>query len=216
MIFPLALKQDRIPRPPDRTGGFMPHTGASDANATPASLLHRLRQPADRRAWDEFAELYVPVLFQWARAIGLQDADAADLVQDVFAHLMTRLPVFDYDRDGSFRGWLRTVLVNRRREQLRRRRPTGLDDVALANLADSEVADPFASGVYRQALLRQALGRLKGTVSDLHWRAFEAVALDGRPAPAVARELGLSLNAVYVAKSRMLQTLREELAGLLD
>src|ERR1700722_9457419 len=88
---------------------------------TPASLLHRLRQPCDRRGWDQFVELYSPLLFSWARRVGLQDADAADLVQDVFAILVRKLPEFKYDPTRGFRNWLRTLTLNKWREFLRRR-----------------------------------------------------------------------------------------------
>jgi RNA polymerase sigma-70 factor (ECF subfamily) len=90
---------------------------------TPASLLERLRQPGDGAAWDWFARLYTPLLF-WARRTGLQETDDADLVQEVFALLVRKLPEFRYEPGGSFRGWLRTVLVNKWRELNRRRPPT--------------------------------------------------------------------------------------------
>ena len=78
-------------------------------NTTSFSLLERLRQPSDSAAWDRFVELYTPLLFYWGRRAGLQSADAADLVQDVFEVLLRKLPEFQYDRQKSFRSWLRTV-----------------------------------------------------------------------------------------------------------
>src|SRR5262245_43331242 len=89
---------------------------------TPVSLLERLRQPADAAAWERFVELYTPCIYAWARRAGLPPDDAADLVQDVFALLVTKLPAFVYDpARHSFRGWLPTVTLNRWREQARRR-----------------------------------------------------------------------------------------------
>jgi RNA polymerase sigma-70 factor (ECF subfamily) len=79
---------------------------------TPASLLHRLRQPNAVDAWPRFVELYTPLLYYWAKRLGLQQQDAADLVQDVFVLLVQKLPEFAYDRHKSFRGWLRTVTLN--------------------------------------------------------------------------------------------------------
>src|SRR5688500_2921015 len=87
---------------------------------TPASLLQRLRQPGDDDAWKRFVRLYTPLLFYWARKLGQQESDAADLVQEVFTLLVRELPAFTYDRQRSFRGWLRTVLTNKWRELLRR------------------------------------------------------------------------------------------------
>lgn len=87
---------------------------------TPASLLERLRQPAPESAWTRFVQLYTPLLFFWARRLGLRDADAADLVQDVLVLLVRKLPEFSYDRNKSFRAWLRTVTLNCWRNGARR------------------------------------------------------------------------------------------------
>src|SRR5262245_60040259 len=88
---------------------------------TPASLLERLRRPDDREAWARFVELYTPLLYFWARRTGLQQADAADLVQEVLAVLFRKLLEFTYDKQRSFRNWLRTVTLNKWRETVRRR-----------------------------------------------------------------------------------------------
>jgi RNA polymerase sigma-70 factor (ECF subfamily) len=71
-------------------------------HTTPVSLLQRLRQSSAQTAWSRFVELYTPLLFSWARRCGLNDTDAADLVQDVFTHLIARLPEFQYDRHAAF------------------------------------------------------------------------------------------------------------------
>src|SRR3954469_13630687 len=94
---------------------------------TPASLLERLRQPEATGAWTRFVELYTPLLFAWAGRLGLQEADAADLVQEVLLALHRTLPAFVYDPHRRFRHWLRTVLVNKHRENLRRRQPSVVD-----------------------------------------------------------------------------------------
>jgi RNA polymerase sigma-70 factor (ECF subfamily) len=90
-------------------------------NPTPVSLLERLRRPDERAAWDRFVELYTPLLYYWARRAGLQESDAADLVQDVFALLVQKLPEFTYEPGRSFRAWLHTVTLNKWRERHRRR-----------------------------------------------------------------------------------------------
>src|SRR5207249_3220077 len=84
------------------------------------SLLERLRQPAGRAAWDRFVELYTPMLYAWTRRLGLQPPDAADIVQDVFTILVQKLPGFQYDPHKSFHAWLKTVLMNRWKDKLRR------------------------------------------------------------------------------------------------
>src|SRR5260370_37897418 len=87
---------------------------------TPVSLLQRLRQPAAQAAWERFVQLYTPLLRAWAHRLGLRDGDCDDLVQDVFAVLVRKLPEFEYRPDQRFRGWLWTVLLNKYREQRRR------------------------------------------------------------------------------------------------
>src|ERR1700756_3431118 len=104
-------------------------------HTTPVSLLERVRQPGEQQAWARLVELYTPLLFYWTRRMGLQESDAADLVQDVFAVLVHKLPAFDYDPRKSFRAWLRTVLHNKWRDQRRRgtaaQFPTGAPDPAI-------------------------------------------------------------------------------------
>src|SRR5271154_45229 len=92
-------------------------------HTTSVSLLERLRQPAEQDAWNRFVHLYTPLLFAWADRAGLQSHDAADLVQDVFVLLLRKLPEFTYDSRQSFRGWLRTVALNKWRESRRRQPP---------------------------------------------------------------------------------------------
>src|SRR5262249_58188030 len=91
-------------------------------HTTSASLLERLRQPAQQESWTLFVKLYTPLIFYWARRTGLKEEDAADLVQDVFTLLVKKMPEFQYAPGKSFRGWLRTVTLNKWRE--RQRRPT--------------------------------------------------------------------------------------------
>src|SRR5688500_1099737 len=90
-------------------------------HTTPVSLLERLRRPAEAEAWEGFVELYTPLLFHWARDAGLQESDASDLVQDVFAALVAKMPDFVYDPRKSFRSWLRTVTLNRWRDKMKQR-----------------------------------------------------------------------------------------------
>lgn len=186
-------------------------------HTTPVSLLERLRQPADQAAWARFVELYLPLLFYWARRLGLGEADAADLVQEVFVTLVEKLPAFRHDRDRSFRSWLRTLLTNRWRDARRRRaaRPQQVNAVALEDVADTDAPDVLEEAEYRRQVVAQALALLEGEFQARTWRAFRAHGVDGRPAAEVAAELGVSVNAVYLATSRVLRRLRAELEGLL-
>jgi RNA polymerase sigma-70 factor (ECF subfamily) len=187
-------------------------------NTTPVSLLKRLRRPAEPKAWERFVELYTPLIYSWARRLGLQPADAADLVQEVFTVLVQKLPEFEYDRHGSFRAWLKTVTLNKWRENQRRRaaRPLPMNDGALSELAAPDPADACWETEYRQHLVRRALQVMQADFHTATWKACWEHVVAGRPAVEVAAELGISTDAVYAATSRVLRRLRQELEGLLD
>jgi RNA polymerase sigma-70 factor (ECF subfamily) len=186
-------------------------------DTTSLTLLERLRQPHDQEAWARFAELYTPLLYRWARRTGLQESDAADLVQDVLGLLVRKLPAFRYDCRGSFRRWLRVVTLNRWRETLRRA-GTALR-TNCEELDQAAVADPtadFEEAEYRQQLVGRALRLLEPEFSPLTWRAFREHVVAGSDAVEVAAALGISVGTVYAAKSRVLTRLRQYIHGLLD
>jgi RNA polymerase sigma-70 factor (ECF subfamily) len=187
-------------------------------HTTSQSLLERLRRPDRADAWVRFVELYTPLLFHWARRMGLQESDAADLVQEVFALLLEKLPEFTYDPRRSFRGWLRTVTRNKWREIQRRRVPVPVDaqGAVLAGLEDPAGTEAFWEEEYRQHLVGRVLRLLQTEFEPATWQAFWEFVVRDRPAADVAREQSISTNAVYLAKSRVLRRLRRELEGLLD
>jgi RNA polymerase sigma-70 factor (ECF subfamily) len=186
-------------------------------DSTSPTLLERLRSPQDQQAWRRFVELYTPLLLYWAGRAGLQPQDAADLVQDVLAQLVTALPDFRYDGQGTFRGWLRRVTLNKWADIRRRRVPTPIDadGEQLAQLAGPD-SERFWQEEYQQHLVRRALEIMQDHFEPVTWRACLETTLHDRPAADVARELGISEASVYTAKSRVLRRLREELAGMLD
>jgi len=185
---------------------------------TPASLLERLKQPAQSDAWDRFVRIYTPFIYHWARQAGLQTSDAADLVQEVLTSLLQKLPEFNYDGHKSFRAWLRTVTLNKWRDQCRRRavQPVHGAGHNVAELADPDPHDSFAEAEYRQQLVARALELMRSEFQEATWQACWQFVACGRPATDVAQELGISENAVYLAKGRVLRRLRRELEGLLD
>jgi RNA polymerase sigma-70 factor (ECF subfamily) len=185
---------------------------------TPVSLLERLRGSEQPAAWARFVELYTPVLFAWARRLGLQTQDAADLVQEVFTVLVQKLPEFQYDRQHSFRCWLRTVTLNKWRDACRRRNvlPLCPDGEPLAELAGPEGPVNVAETEYRQHLVARALELMQAEFQPVTWKACWEFVVKDRPASEVANELGITVNAVYLAKGRVLRRLRAELEGLLD
>jgi RNA polymerase sigma-70 factor (ECF subfamily) len=187
-------------------------------NTTSVSLLERLRQPVEREyAWRRFVQLYTPLLYHWARLLGLSSADAADLVQEVFALLVRQLPQFAYDRQKSFRGWLHTVFLNKWRD-LRRRAAAAphAGDSAVEEASGPDPIADFDEAEYRQHLVQRLLQLMQTEFHPTTWKACWEFVVADRPAADVARELGITVNAVYLAKSRVLTRLRQELDGLLD
>jgi RNA polymerase sigma-70 factor (ECF subfamily) len=184
---------------------------------TPASLLEKLRQPGQPHAWNRFVDLFTPLLYHWARGVGLQSSDASDLVQDVLLLLLRKLPDFHYDPHRSFRAWLKTVTLNRWRSG---RRAAGLPREpganSLAEVAGEDPAEALWEAEYQQHLLARALRVMKADFQPTTWKACWEHVVCGRPAAEVAAELGISCASVYSAKSRVLRRLRQELAGLLD
>lgn len=179
---------------------------------TSASLLERLRQPNQPEAWARFVRLYTPLLYTWARAAGASGSDAADLVQDVFVVVLETLPGFTYDRHQSFRAWLRTVTFNRWRDLVKRRRPL------LVDAPEPEIADPLPAlweREYQRHLAARALELMQAEFQPNTWRACWLSVVEGRSAADIGAELGMSENAVWVARSRVLRRLRQELRGLL-
>lgn len=183
--------------------------------STPVSLLERLRHPVDQEAWSRFVDLYSPVIYSWGRQVGLKESDAADLAQDVFTILVQKMPSFAYESGGSFRAWLRTVTLNKWRENLRRHAARREGGGPVPDLPTRE-ADSFWDGEYRQHVIAQALRVMQADFEPQTWKACWMMVVDGQPAAQVAAQLSLSTGTVYAAKCRVLARLRQELAGMLD
>ncbi len=189
---------------------------APQTDATSATLLERLRQPGPEQAWSRFVELYTPLLYHWALHLGCQPHDAADLVQEVFALLVEKLPEFTYDPRRSFRAWLRTVALNKWRESRRKAAAAPATGTDLAHVHAPDGAEALWEAEYRDRLVGRALELMRSDFQAATWKACWEHAVMGRPAAEVAAELGVSANAVYLATSRVLARLRQELGGLLD
>jgi RNA polymerase sigma-70 factor (ECF subfamily) len=181
-----------------------------------------LRDGSDVDAWREFVHLYAPVIYGFARKRGLQDADAADLMQEVLRSVASTAHRLDYDPGrGTFRGWLFTVTRNKVFNFLegRSRRVQGSGDSRVqqrleqhADAAGMLSADWEAD--YQRALASQAMAKVKGEFQAATWEAFLQTAVDGRTPAEVAKRVGLSVGAVYVAKSRVIARLRQEIERL--
>jgi RNA polymerase sigma-70 factor (ECF subfamily) len=195
-----------------------------EPQGTRVSLLVRIRDPAGDEAWRQFVALYAPLVYGFSRRRGLQDADAADLTQDVLRAVTTAAGRLQYDpQRGSFRSWLFTVARNNLNTFLdnRRRRPGGQGDggtSAQIALEEHPAREDDEALLWGQDFQRQrfawAAGQIRGGFEERSWQAFWRTAVEGRPARQVAVELGLSLGAVYIARSRILARLRERIREL--
>jgi len=191
---------------------------------TSASLLQRLREQPQGEAWQRLVGIYTPLLKQWLGRYGLQASDVDDLVQDVMAVVVREMPQFEHhQRAGAFRRWLRTILVNRLRGfwRARENRPQAGGDSDLGQMLD-QLEDP-QSGLsqlwdkeHDRHVMARLLEQIEAEVRPPTWQAFRRVVLDGKDEETVATELGISVNAVFIAKSRVLARLRREAQDLLD
>jgi RNA polymerase sigma-70 factor (ECF subfamily) len=183
---------------------------------TRLSLLVRLRDGGDAEAWADFVNLYAPLVYGLARRHGLQDADAADLSQDVLRALVGAVPQFRYDpARGKFRGWLFTVARNQLRKFLtaRRRQPVGTGDRGACCLLRQQAAPEEVAAweqEYQARLFELASQRVRDCFRPATWQAFWRSTVQGEEPSQVGAALGMSVGAVYIARTRVLARLREE------
>ena len=190
-------------------------------NTTSESLLLRLNTLAhdsiDESAWQEFVKIYTPLIFNWAQKIGLSDTDASDLVQDVLLLAFQKLPQFSYDRQMSFRGWLRTVTVNKYREK--RRRLSAQQAVASNSILEAlqpvDIAQSTWDIEYARMLVAQAMQLMRADFAEPTWAALELVVGKQVAVDEASQTTGVSVWTIYSAKARLLKRLRNELKGLL-
>jgi RNA polymerase sigma-70 factor, ECF subfamily len=190
---------------------------------TSLSLLDRLQRPADEDAWVRFHSLYCPLIRRWIdRAAGFSD-EADDVAQEVLLVVLRELPGFVRQRDGSFRTWLRQITANRLRTFWRQRAGrliVGQPDATAAFL--DQLEDPNGNLTkewdrdHDRHVFNHLLTIVQTDFTTESWLAFRRFAIDGLSAGAVATELGLTTNAVLLAKSRVLKRLREEAGDLIE
>jgi RNA polymerase sigma-70 factor (ECF subfamily) len=187
-------------------------------NASPStrySLLLRIADPQNHAAWQQFVEIYEPLVYRLARRQGLQDADAHNLCQEVFQAVAKSARQWTRDTcPGSFRGWLfrvaRNLVVDTFRAQRREVRGTGNSGVQ--QLLENVPGDAGEQGhsvetEYRRHLLSVAARLVQGEFSESTWLAFWRTAVESREVADVAAELGMSTGAVYIARSRVVARL---------
>jgi RNA polymerase sigma-70 factor (ECF subfamily) len=193
----------------------------TEAPPTAPSLLVRIRDERDGDSWSRFVFTYQPLVSEFLRRQGLQEADAADLTQEVLARVAAAIKSFEYEpQRGAFRGWLFTIVKNCQRRFYEHRKigQQGSGDTRVMHvLAEVPAADADEDEwnlEYERHLLARAAREVRGDFRDETWQAFWATAVDGRSAQSAASELSMSVAAVYMAKHRVTSRLREHIRYL--
>ena len=181
---------------------------------TSLTWLGRLAGSATEGDWKQLLDVYGPLLRGWLSRSGAVAADHDDLIQDVLMVVVRRVSEFEHRGPGAFRAWLRGILANRLRKYFRDRPPSA------AAIDLDAVADPDSvlgrawDREHKEYLAAWALRLVEGDFAPATWAAFRRQVLDGVPAAQAAAELGLTVNAALIAKSRVLRRLRDEARGL--
>lgn len=189
---------------------------------TRPTLILQLAGGCDRQAWDQFVEIYAPLVYRYARRRGLQDSDAADVSQQVLLRVSDALQRGKYSPGrGTFRGWLFTVARNETADRLgerwRRLQARGGTSAlqALQQVEDRREVEAWQED-YDHQLLEWASQQVKAEVQPTTWAAFWQTAIERRRGEDVAAELGLSMAAVYLAKSRVIKRIRARIHSIDD
>ena len=187
-----------------------------DPHATQASLLIRVQNSDDQDSWRDFADIYGPLIEAYGRRHGLQHADASDVAQDVLTSIHDAIKRFDYDpKKGAFRGWLFNITRNQLRDHVRKhnRSPRATGETVIQNLLSEQPADPREEEIWNreheQYLFRWAANQIRSSFQEQTWKAFWLTAVENLGGQQVADRLNISVGAVYIAKSRVLNKLKE-------
>ncbi len=190
-------------------------------SGTRITLLGRLRSnPGDPAAWAEFVDRYGGKIYGWCRRWQLQEADAQDVTQAVLLKLATKLRDFRYDPSRSFRAWLRTLTHHAWSDFLEARGRAGLgsgDSHVIDLLNHVAARDDLARELeetFDRELLAEAMARVRLRVAPQTWEAFRLTALEGLSGAEAAQQVPMQVAQVFVAKRRVQNMLREEIARL--
>lgn len=181
---------------------------------TSESLLVRVRDASNKTAWDQFEQLYRPIIFRIARAKGLQHSDALDLVQQVLMSVSAAIGRYEKPSDGTrFRNWLSRITRNAILKALSRgpRDPAAGGTDAMNLLHDvpgDDATEALIDLEYRREVFVRAAARVRTEVQEETWLAFEVTVLQEVPIEAAAKRFGMSTGSIYAARSRIMRRLR--------
>lgn len=187
---------------------------AGPSTTSPSLLAGLAEGPGNPSAWSEFVRVYFPYVVRWCREHGLQDADATDVAQEVLLWFWRKAAGFRYSAGGSFRAYLRRVVVSAVSDWAERRRAdrlatgdSGVQDFIWSQPARLDLAARIEAA-YDVELLAIAMREVRSRVHPRTWRAFEMLALEDRSGADVAAELGMEVNTAYVAKGKVQRMIR--------
>ncbi len=191
---------------------------------TSVSLLDAVRQSRDEVAWQRMSEIYSPLIEKWLRRFSAPNQDIKDLVQDVLTVVVRKIDTFERQpRTGAFRAWLRNIARNCLLQFWREKKitPVARGDSDFQQVIEqlavetSELSQKW-NQEYDEYVLKSVLNSIKGEFKEQTWEAFQGVTLDEKKPREVAEELDMTVNAVFIAKSRVLSRLRSHGQGLID
>lgn len=202
--------------------GELPSQG-EDVTETPISLLDRLQHKPAPADWQRLVELYTPLLRDWLSRYPALRQEKDDLIQEILRCVVAKIAEFRRQRAGSFRRWLQIITVNCVNLHWRKQRgkPSAVGgsdgDLLLSQLENPDSPlDRSIDAEHDRFVVRRLLQLIEPEFRPQTWQAFQRHVLDGLPPATVAEELGLSVNAILIARSRILKRLREEAQGLID
>ena len=188
---------------------------------TRESLLLQIQSPENRSAWEEFVEIYRPVVYGIAVSRGLQHADALDLVQTVFVSVANSIARWEkQDERTRFRNWLLRIAKNATINALTRRPPDqGIGGEGLPSELIEQASGDVPSELeldleYKRQLYLRAAEKVRAKVTEANWMAFELTAVEGVAIEEVAQDLGKSVGAIYAVRSRIMKQLSDLVSQL--
>jgi RNA polymerase sigma-70 factor, ECF subfamily len=191
---------------------------------TSITLLERVVRDGRDEDWQRLIQIYSPLIRSQISRFPTLNHQFEDIVQDSLLVLLTELPSFQRQRIGSFRTWLRQIVLNQLRSALRRakRNPMNQADLSSTQLqieelavTSSELSKAF-DAEHDRFVFQRACDRVRTKVEEKTWQAFFLYAISHQSADCVAQSLGMSINSVQLAKSRVLAKIRAEIDGLVD
>lgn len=184
--------------------------------STCSSLLVQLRDAGDVAAWRTFVDLYTPLVYGYARRRGLQDADAQDVVQQLFIQVSQAIRGFDYDpARGRFRNWLGVLTARAVARHLRRVGQVpgmGIEETNF-DLLEGEVAPDWIDDFNGQ-VCRVAMQRIQSEIDPFMWQVFEMTWVGEQDPREVAHAVQKPVAWVYKVKFKVLRRLKDEVQFL--